>query len=86
MVDAKNITGEELTRIRINENVSDKHTFTSKWVSDLAGHVKSISEKTLFKTIYRKWILLLIKLGKTSAQIYQTWSGMTCSHRTEWEL
>lgn len=54
LVDAKNITGEELTRIRINENVSDKHTFTSKWVSDLAGHVKSISEKNFIQNYLPK--------------------------------
>ena len=49
LIDAKKITEEELKRIRQNDNVSEKHTFTSKWVSDLAGHSKAISEKVFIE-------------------------------------
>ena len=51
LVDLKCLTTEELALINVNHVVSKKHTYTSKMVSDIAGHSKNISEK-IFQKVY----------------------------------
>lgn len=51
LVDIKAVYPDELEAFRINNKESNKHTFTSKKLSEAASHAKSISEKR-FKEIY----------------------------------
>ena len=45
LVDIKEIYAGELDKFIVNENLTDKHTFTSKEVSKIAKHSKAISEQ-----------------------------------------
>lgn len=63
LVDIKSLSEEELKCIKINNGVSEKHTYTSKRVSDIAGHSKSISDK-VFKEFYLPKIDYAIKQAK----------------------
>lgn len=45
LVDIKEIYAGELDRFIVNENLTDKHTFTSKEVSKIAKHSKAIGEQ-----------------------------------------
>ena len=54
---------KNLDDLLINNHVSDKHTYTSKLVSDIAGHSKSISE-AVFKQFYLNKIDFAIKQAK----------------------
>lgn len=45
LVDVRKEYPDELEALKKNKHVSNKHTFTSKKVSDIAGHAKSINEK-----------------------------------------
>ena len=51
LIDIHSLSKEELSCIKINEGVSGRHTYTSKLVSDIAGHSKCISEK-VFQQFY----------------------------------
>lgn len=45
LMDISSLSDDELELIKVNDTVSEKHTYTSKMVSDIAGHSKSISDK-----------------------------------------
>lgn len=49
LLDIDTLSVEELQNIKDNKRVSDHHTYTSKRVSDIAGHSKSIPEKIFLK-------------------------------------
>jgi hypothetical protein len=51
LIDINDLSNEDFIKINNNETVSDRHTYTSKMVSDIAGHSKSISEDK-FKNFY----------------------------------
>lgn len=54
---------EELDKILINDYVSNKHTYTSNLVSNIAGHSKNITEK-IFQKFYLPKIDYAIKQAK----------------------
>ena len=64
LVDIKKEYKENLQAFRDNKTVSDQHTFTSKEVSNIAGHAKSISEK-IFKESYLPNIDYAIEQSKS---------------------
>ena len=45
LMDISSLSDDELELIKVNDTVSEKHTYTSKMVSDIAGQSKSISDK-----------------------------------------
>lgn len=51
LVDVKREYSNNLRDIMLNAKVSDKHTYTSKLVSEIAGHAKGISD-AVFKKFY----------------------------------
>ena len=51
LVDVKSEYSKNLRDIMLNEKVSEKHTYTSKLVSDYAHHAKQIND-TVFRTCY----------------------------------
>lgn len=51
LTNIKSFSAKELECIRVNDRVSERHTYTSRKVSELAGHSKSISEK-IFREYY----------------------------------
>lgn len=61
----KEIYSDELEKFRENEVASNKHTYTSKKLSELAGHTKSISENK-FKENYLNNIDYAIEQVKTN--------------------
>lgn len=63
LVDIKSLSKEQLECIKVNNGVSEKHTYTSKCVSDIAGHSKSISDK-VFQKYYLPKIDYAIKQAK----------------------
>lgn len=63
LVDIKSLSKEQLKCIKVNNGVSEKHTYTSKCVSDIAGHSKSISDK-VFQKYYLPKIDYAIKQAK----------------------
>lgn len=54
LIDIDKLSEEELRNIKVNDGISEKHTYTSKMVSDIAGHSKSISEKIFLQTYLSK--------------------------------
>lgn len=54
LIDIDKLSKEELKNIKVNDEISEKHTYTSKMVSDIAGHSKSISEKIFLQTYLSK--------------------------------
>lgn len=60
----KTCTQDELNSILLNEKVSNAHTYTSKKVSNIAGHSKKISE-TVFKRFYLPNVNLAIQRVET---------------------
>lgn len=54
LIDIDKLSEEELRKIKVNDGISEKHTYTSKMVSDIAGHSKSISERIFLQTYLSK--------------------------------
>ena len=63
LMDISSLSDEELELIKVNDAVSEKHTYTSKMVSDIAGHSKSISDK-VFQEYYLSNVDLAIDQAK----------------------
>lgn len=40
LIDIDKLSKEELKNIKVNDEISEKHTYTSKMVLDIAGHSK----------------------------------------------
>lgn len=51
LVDVKNQYENDMQKFRVNEKITNKHTFISNEVSEIAGHSKKINEK-IFKQYY----------------------------------
>ena len=62
LVDVKSEYSKNMREIMLNEKVSDKHTYTSKLVSEIAGHAKGISE-----AVFRKFYLNKVDYAITQA-------------------
>ena len=63
LVDVSVAYANELDKLLINDDVSEKHTYTSKKVSKIAGHSKKISEDK-FKQFYLPNIEFAIQQAK----------------------
>ena len=50
LIDIDKLYKEELKNIKVNDEISEKHTYTSKMVLDIARHSKSISERIFLQT------------------------------------
>ena len=46
LIDIDKLSKEKLKNIKVNDEISEKHTYTSK----MAGHSKSISERIFLRT------------------------------------
>lgn len=54
LIDIDKLSKEELKNIKVNDEISEKHTYTSKMILDIAGHSKSISERIFLQTYLSK--------------------------------
>lgn len=63
LTNIESFSAKELECIQVNDRVSEKHTYTSRKVSELAGHSKSISEK-IFREYYLPHIDYAIEQAK----------------------
>lgn len=54
LIDIEKLSEEELRNIKVNDGISEKHTYTSKMVSEIAGHSKNISEKIFLQSYLSK--------------------------------